>query len=360
MKSIAVLVFTLFAINTYATDVTLVIPVPAGNSFWDRVAAISHAAAKDLDIKLKIVHGDGNRRSHYEKIESICKGNSKPDFLIISPWFGNAKKTFETINSARIPFITMERTLREAERLIVAHPQVYYQHWIGEVYHDNVHAGELLATSLIENSIESSPPDKAIKIIGIGGTPDGESHGRVNGLIEAAGMYDNVEVIHVLNANYSRQESTSIVSKLLTKYEEFDVIWAASDDMAHGAAKAVSSNKTQLRLDNTNIGGIDWTIEAIRSIKSGHLDASVGGHIMQGAWALIQIFDHNNGKQVFVKGDQPATYKLALINKDNIDQFSVIAEQPDWDKVDFLSLTRTANVDPSLLFNVQAVIKQLN
>lgn len=360
MKSFAVLIVTLFAFNVYAIDVTLVNPALEGNKFWDRVTAVSYAAAKDLNINLTVVYANGNRRSQYEKIKEICESRKKPDFLIISPWFGNAKMTFEMINNANIPFITMERTLRKAERLIVGHPMTNYPYWLGEIYHDNTYAGYLLGTSLIEQAIKASPPDKTIRIIGIGGTPNGESRNRINGLIDAANQYDNVNVIHVLDANWFAEESKKVVYKLASRYNSFDVIWAASDDMAHGAAEAVSSNKTKLTINNTTIGGIDWTIEAIRSIKSGYLNASVGGHIMQGAWALIQIFDHMNGKEVFMKGDQPPIYNLSLINKGNIDQFSVIAEQPDWGRVNFFSLTRTGNADSSQLFSVQAVIEQIN
>lgn len=361
MKAAIVSLLLLFPNNTHALNVTIVNPSSIGNSFWDRVINISRAAASDLDITLDVVYANDNRRAQYEVIKEICLKKNKPDFLIISPWFGNAKKTFEFINQAKIPFITLERTLRVPERAIVGNPQENYPYWLGEIYHDNIYAGELLAHSLIKKQIKKFPLSKKINVIAIGGSPNGESRNRIQGLKNAVEQYKKVNLIHVIDANWVKAESHNAVKKLLTRYNSFDIIWTASDSMALGAIEAVLDKATTLQIENTTIGGIDWTIDAISSIKSGTLDASVGGHILQGAWALVEIFNHHNEIRAFIGGDRPAPYRLELITSENIGKFSVISNSPDWEKVDFYSFTqKEMGKSSAQLFNIKAVIEQLS
>ena len=102
MKPILLVILLLLPINVFAVNVTIVNPAPQGNSFWDRVINITKAAASDLNMNLDVVYANGNRRNQFNLIKQICNDKIKPDFLIISPWFGNAKKTFEMINQSKI------------------------------------------------------------------------------------------------------------------------------------------------------------------------------------------------------------------------------------------------------------------
>lgn len=340
-----------------ALTVTFINPSVQDNSFWGRVVSIARAASHDLNIQLKVLNANSNRQKQFELIKHICESGDKPDFLIFSPWFGNAKRTFELLNTAQIPFVTLERTLREPEQIIVGYPGENYPYWLGEIYHDNIHAGQLLAKTLISKAIDKGNGKENISIIGIGGTPNGESRNRIKGLLNEAKQHEFANVIQTSDANWLKQQSYDVILNMAKRHNHIDIIWAASDDMALGAAQAMAD----LAHSSVTIGGIDWTSNAISAIKSGKLDASVGGHIMQGAWALIQIFDHQNNMPIFKKGDQPAIYKLSVIESNNIEDYMILAGQPDWHQVDFFKLTRSySKIRHVPAFSIKAVMSQLN
>ena len=56
---------------------------------------------------------------------------------------------------------------------------------------------------------------------------------------------------------------------------------------------------------------------------------------MQTAWALVKIYDHHQGKSVFTNSVSKATYQLNLIDRNNIDDYQILFNSPDWDKVNF-------------------------
>jgi len=105
--------------------------------------------------------------------------------------------------------------------------------------------------------------------------------------------------------------------------------------MALGVMDAISSGHSKMTNNEVVIGGIDWTPEAIKKIQEKKMDASVGGHFMQAAWALVKIYDHHHGINVFTKSANTVTYDLEVITKRNVEQYIAIAEHIDWSSIDF-------------------------
>jgi len=135
-----------------ALSIIYVNPSVPGNPFWDRVSKVAIAAARDLNIDLEIVYGKDNRNLQFQTIDNLAKRDVKPDYLVISPWFGNSEDSFNAINNAKIPFITVERTLLDKEQKEVGLPQEKYKYWLGEIFHDNIYSGELLARELVRQA----------------------------------------------------------------------------------------------------------------------------------------------------------------------------------------------------------------
>ena len=100
-------------------------------------------------------------------------------------------------------------------------------------------------------------------------------------------MQDGVEKKHAVFFQFNK------------RYSNIDIVWAASDGMALGVMDAISSGHSKISRESILIGGVDWTPEAIRMIQQNHIDASVGGHFMQAAWALVKIYDHHHCMSVF-------------------------------------------------------------
>ncbi|MDG1750819.1 MAG: ABC transporter substrate-binding protein [Thalassotalea sp.] len=357
MKYLLLILVFFIHVKASAIEVTFINPSIPGTPFWDRVTAIAKAAADDLQINLTVVYGKDNRIFNLEAIVLVASQERKPDYLLFMPYDGNSEVSFSTLENSKIPFITLERTLLEDEQSFVSLPQVKYKYWLGEIFHDNAVAGELLADSLIASARKTN--SEPLNIVGLAGSFSGESNQRTSGLQRSVDKHENVNLLQVVPAIWSRERSRYIIHQVSSRFGKVDIAWAASDGMALGVLDSVKSGYNEVNPD-MKIGGIDWTVEAIEKVKSNNLVATVGGHIFQAAWGLIKIFDHHHNKTVFDKGIDKKTYDLQIIDQSNINDFYVLAKKVDWQRIDFNIFTLTSTKKMQYNFDIALIMNVLN
>ena len=110
--------------------------------------------------------------------------------------------------------------------------------------------------------------------------------------------------------------------------------------MALGAVKAIEDSGKKVGVD-IFIGGFDWTPKGIKSIYNKKLSASIGGHFMMGALAIIAIYNEEQGisHNVFVNG-QHNSFELSLINQHNISQYIKLLQTERLSQVSFKKLAK--------------------
>ncbi|NQZ83892.1 MAG: ABC transporter substrate-binding protein [Colwellia sp.] len=361
MRKILLFIFLLFSANAFALNIVFVTPSFPGNPFWDRVSAVALACANNLNINLSIVYGKNNRIQQYETVKKITLSQTKPDYVIFSPYGGTAIGAFTLLNDAKIPFVTLERTLSKNEIEQIGLPQTKYVNWLGGIFHDNKSAGKLLADELFSQfQLANKAFNKKINIVGLAGSHSEESKNRVLGLKESAVNTNLTNKLYVKNANWEREEGKRIIFELAEQIEELNIIWSASDEMALGAIDIINSGYKKVG-KNTVVGGIDWTREGIKSISRGELNASVGGHFMMAAWSIIKIYDHHNGKNSFSKNMNEEVYNLTLITANNVDEYLPLAKVVDWQQLNFKGFTLTHNENLKKYdFNVKRIMAELS
>jgi len=334
MNKIIMLFFIVLTLPTQAINVTFINPSYKGSPFWQQVSEVAIAAANDLNINFNIVYSDGHRLYQKEEINKILAQNNKPDYIIFLPYDGTALETFNKLEQAKIPFITLERSIFPELRKKLGEPRQHYKYWLGEIYHDTKKAGRLLAKALMKASKRSLINKKHYTAVGISGDISGHSNKRNAGLRLEIDRDNYFSLAQIVNARWDRGIAEQVFTGLLRRYPDVHLVWASSDTMALGV---ISAAKKQGRVVNKDlfVGGFDWTVEALIAIKNDQYTASVGGHFMQTAWALIKIYDHHNGKQVFFNNLNKPTYQLKLINTDNIDNYTPLLFRPNWGKVNF-------------------------
>lgn len=322
--------------KAFSLDVVFINPSVPGTPFWDRVTASANAAAENLGINLTVIYGKNNRIFNYEALEALLSQAKKPDYIIFSPYDGTTERSFNLLNTSKVKFITLERTLHAKEQGLVGLPQELYPYWLGEIFHDNQYVGKLLINTLINVANERNPKvNKPFNIVGFSGSYSGESADRTEGLLAASKVNNQANILQVSNAGWSREKARNIFLRFNKRYGKIDIVWSASDGMALGVMDAIVSENSIESKNKIVIGGIDWTPEAIRMIKNQKIDASVGGHFMQAAWALVKIYDHHRGVDVFKKSANDYSYQLEVITHKNVDQYMIISKAINWSKVDF-------------------------
>lgn len=360
MRFILLVIFSMMTLKALATgiNVTLVIPDGKGPLFWQMVRDISKASAKSLQVNLEILHHAPDRFASKAAIEGIIQRKVTPDYVIFFPFNANAVNLFTQLESAKIPFVTLEQKFSDDIKLKLGNARENYHAWLGEITYDNKAGGELLLKTLID-AHKQAFPNEITYITGVGGDYDSVAKHRqsvLEGLIEQNTsnkiiinqifpMYWDPTIIH---------ERFSLMSK---RYPKTDVYWCASDQMALEILKEHQA----MSKSPVIIGGFDWLPVALKKIKNKELTASAGSHFLMATHALIKIVDYHNGVDRFLEPSNVMQYEIITAN--NVDKFLPFIENKRWHQVDFSNylFSKYNNTPPILTFeNMVASIERLD
>lgn len=325
--------------KTGAIQVLMISPSYKTDPFFSQVDEVARYAAESLGFELTLLHGDGNRLIQKQILQNYLK-ERKPDYLILQAYPGTGQELFEYLHRQQIPTITLEHILLDKEQPIVGRPGEKYPFWLGEIYHDNQQAGKLLMQGLLAHC-RPAAGSGLNEVIGINGAYGFESDQRAAGA--AAAIHDDTrfKLQQIVHANWVRDVAYTQTLQLLRRYPQSRVIWSASDWMALGALEALQSQ--QLVPANFCVGGFDWIPAAIEKIRDGELTASVGGHFLMAAWAMVAIYDHQQGKlPAGLLSSKPA-FSLELLTKENLDSYEPLLHLESWRQLDFRQFSFSAN-----------------
>ena len=136
--------------------------------------------------------------------------------------------------------------------------------------------------------------------------------------------------------------------KLLERYPNINVIWCASDHMALGVIKAIKTMGKKVEVDIL-VGGFDWTSKGINSVNSEELTASIGGHFLMGAIAVMAIYNEEQGrKHEFFSSALHNSFELAIIDQKNIRHYFQILQSENLADISFTKFEQLYNSRQSL------------
>lgn len=222
------LIFSL-AFSAQAVEVTFINPSYKGSPFWQQVSEIANAAASDLNISLNIIYSSGHRLLQKEQINQLIAQENKPDYVVFLPYDGTAMATFNKLELAKIPFITLERSLFPDLQDKLGKPGQPFKYWLAEIYHDNKKAGALLAKALIKTSRETLSNRVDLTAVGISGDISGHSNERNAGLIAELNQAPEFTLTQIVNARWEREQAGKVFIGLLRRYQDIQLVWSASD-----------------------------------------------------------------------------------------------------------------------------------
>ena len=332
MRFYLIIAFSIMTLPSFAKNinVSLVIPDGEGPIFWQLVSEVSMAAAISLKVDLEIIHHDPNRFASKEVIDEIAQRKVKPDYVIFFSFVGNVSAAFEQLESVQIPFVTLEQIFSGDAKKAVGNVREKYKYWLGQIVYDNRSGGELLVKAMIK-AHKIKYPNETLYITGIGGDFDGVAQDRqaaLEDMMEDKGnsgvlinqiipMYWNPTLIH---------DRFPMMQK---RYPKTNAYWCASDQMALEILKENQAMSSSPMI----IGGFDWIPDALKKIKNKEITASVGGHFLMVAHALIKIVDYHNGVDRFLTPPLLQQYEVITVN--NVDQYLPFLENKRWNKTDF-------------------------
>ena len=284
---------------------------PRPGPFWDRIAAFASKAAQDLNVRLDLYHFDDDPDKLVSMVEKAIDGGS--DGLIFPGFQGVDERVLSLAESGDVPSVVINSALANSALA----PREQYKQWIGSVLPDDVQAGKLLIRRLV--AIAKSKGLTTLNILAIEGNPKRvSSQNRVVGLKSFIDHRDDVVAFSVETGNWSPELAAEIVVREIRKNPDISIVWCANDGMAIAVAEAVKGlNLSQPPI----IGGVDWDFAATDAIRRGEMHVSVGGHFLDGAWAVILLNDYLSGEDFAHQQLRFKSLMLAAEGKD-LDRFA--------------------------------------
>lgn len=287
-----------------AQDLTIMTSVPSlGFPFFVHMENELQKAADDLGgIELRKSDGQNQTPKQTADVEAAIVAGV--DGIVISPLDSVAMApAVRQAVEAGIPVVTIDRRVDGVEG-VLAH-----------VGADNVKGGEAQG-ELVKRLF----PDGA-RLVNLQGQPGASpAIDRNQGLHNALDGDDQYAFVAEQTANFAREEGASVTEAILAGLDSPpDVIVAANDDMALGAAQVVEEQGLDIA-----IIGFDALPEALAAVRDGRMTATIeqmpGGQSRQAMEALVSHLRD---------GAQPEPVILLTpiaITEDNLDQAERLGE----------------------------------
>jgi hypothetical protein len=106
------------------------------------------------------------------------------------------------------------------------------------------------------------------------------------------------------------------------------------------------------------VGGLNWSQAGVERVLKHEMVLTHGGHFLIGAWAMVILRDHHDGRD-FAEEDVRLQFPMGAFNLPIATRFSEIGKV-DWRKVDFTRFSKVRNGAVMRYdFNPDAVLGQL-
>jgi ABC-type sugar transport system substrate-binding protein len=218
-----------------------------------------------------------------------------------------------------------------------------------------------LATQLIEAAAHGGKlgTDGRVHVVALNGLRDSPAAGqRLQGLEQAMRRRPEAVLHQLVYADWDRQIARYQSAALLKRYPDTRVVWAASDSIALGAVAGIADSGLKAGND-VLVGGIDWATDGIRAVRDGTLLMTVGGHFMNGGWALVLLYDFFHGID-FVSAGVTFGTDMQTITRANVESLFPLLVESRWETFDFRQFSKARN--PRLReydFSLRAMLKAM-
>lgn len=320
---------------------------PLDHPFWGQVIRVMQAAADDLDVEL-VVKCDPARSTYATKRLGSKLIDSEPriDYLLTKYWPSVTDLHMQQAKERGIKVFIFNSDIGEKSRETTGStPRKKVENWIGHMVPDDRKAGRDLAGLLINRALRAEGNDDKVFVLSL--MAPGETSvaaARQQGMKDMIAVTSKAVLQDTVLANWESQSAADIILELLKQHPHTDVIWTANEAIAWGAVRAVE-RAGKVPGKDILIGGFDWNPESIEAIADGRITASMFGHFMEGAWALLLVHDYHYGFDFADTLGVRVSTPLNVMDAGSYKRYQAILEDADWGDVDFRKLSKKHNPD---------------
>ena len=319
------------------TDIHIAVIVPTlGHEFWNNYVSFMNMGADLLGIELTVMNAEDSSDNAANFVQDAI--GMGVDGLIFTPYWDLGPFVLEETSRAGIPVIMTDCYIPGI------YPQVDYDNYIAYVGPSDFESGLEMGRYLIANM---EPGPDGVKVIGIvDGTPGTsvaiDRRAGIDAAIEEAG--DSVRIGGEVVGMFVRDTSQEVTEAMLQGNPDITGIWAANGGTATGVINAIRT-LGMTPGEDILVVGMDLNPENVDYVEQGVLLYDTGGHWLQGAFAMVLMFDYLNGFDIPPEARENTLYPMA-VTQDRVADFRAAFPGgiPDYD---FLEHSRVFNPDAS-------------
>jgi len=253
------------------------------------------AKARGLDVQFEDARGDVGRQT--DQVQSFI--GSGVDAIIVDPVdSASTPQLTRLAQQAKIPLVYVNRT--PGDKTL---PQ-------GVVF---VGSDERESGTLQMEALAKMANYKGNVAIMIGNLTDAGALQRTKDVEQVVAKYPGMKVVQKQPANYARNEGMDLMLNWLGNGEDIDIVAANNDEMAIGAAIALSkSNKKVL------VGGIDATPDGLKALAQDKMQVTVFQDAVGQGKASVDV------AQKLIKGQKVDSHlwiPFELVTRENMQKY---------------------------------------
>ncbi len=222
------------------------------NPFFVGIKKGAQAEADARGLHINITDAQNDPMQQINQMETFTSQQVKA--AIINPVDSDAAvPAVGVANRARVPVISIDRGVNGGQ--------------VGSTLaSDNVAGGRLAAKTLAE---ALGGRGKVAFLEGRPGTSAARERGQ--GFEEGMRQYPGIEVVARQPADFDRTKGMDVMSNMLQAHRDLAGVFAANDEMALGAAKALGARSGE----DVKVVAFDGTPDGVRAVRAGTLTATV-------------------------------------------------------------------------------------
>jgi ribose transport system substrate-binding protein len=276
------------------------------NPYWQSYAEGVRAGAEEAGIEVLIADQKSSQQEQVSgSLDLINQGISA---LIITPVQPSAlPSTIDAAHGEKIPVVVADIGT-EGD-------------YDGYILSNNYEGGQLAAEHVVEQ-LGGTPGTHKVGVIELhAGSVVGEE--RVSGFVDRLGEEENFEIVSSLDGNDTVDGGFTAAQDMLSANPDLEVIYAANDDSAVGASRAMETAGVSVA-DGFTLIGFDGSDSALDLIEQGVMSATVAQDPFgQGKQAVESALALLNGEDPGYSDEQAKTiyFPVEMVTADNIAAF---------------------------------------
>ncbi len=278
--------------------------------FWNTYVDFIRKGADQLGVNLIVLNADNKPDQMVKSLEDLV---ARPvDGIIFTPYWATAARGLTLAKDANIPVVLTD-SYPPFPPQSARFPD--YKAFIGPSDKD---AGRQMAEALFAAMTPNAAGRKVIGVVnGTAGTS--VAIDRRKGLADALKTHPEVQIAGEVDGNFVRDTSQTVFESLYQGHPDIKGVWAANGGTATGVLTALKNAGKQPGRD-VLVVAMDLNPENVDAVEKGDLLFDIGGHWLQGGYALVMLYDQIKGHPI-AKDDDLIKLKLLPLTKDKVAQF---------------------------------------